>query len=377
MSDIALNSYGKPLSMTPAAVRKRDWRKRRDNQGANLSQAGPSRATRDKSSHGQGRVIHLNGCHTSHAVTHQQHQSLNGKDMSYVQGHVSNGASPSLVPEDVRSKALPPDIPETVTRPGVDWTLVTLRLLATIALLTGLGSNGTFLISQGQSLGEIAVLIGFALSYDGAVALIPRVGVRLWKGRGFVHSFAAAATYPLCITIAALAALGFAGKNFGDTAASRGAQSSLRTVIEGDLARANADRGKLTVIPTDPIQISIAEEQKEVTCNSAIRAVRAKCDEKRNALAELARNRKIEEEAGRLDTKIIDLAGKLALAPATRSINPQSETAAMMVTELSFETLVLKPQRALAMHYFGFIFLPMLAGFMFAWVEVLSERRRG
>jgi hypothetical protein len=376
MTDIALNSFGKPLSMTREAVRKRDYRARRDKQGANLSQAGPSNATRDKSPQRQGRVIQFNGTPVSQTVTHQQGQQLNGKDASLVHSSMSHSMSPSLAPDEVRSRALPPDIPKTVSRPGVDWTLVTLRVLGAVALLTGLGSNGTFLINQGQSMSEIAVLIGFALSYDGAVALIPRVGVRLWKGRGFVHSFAAAAIYPLCITIAALAALGFAGKNFGDTAASRGAASGLRTVIEADLARAEADRKRLTVIPTDPIQISIGEEQKEQACNPSARGyTRAKCDEKRNALAELGRNRKIEEEAKRLDDKIIDLSGKLALAPATKSVNPQSETAAMMVTELSFDTLVLKPQRALAMHYFGFIFLPMLAGFMFAWVEVLTERR--
>lgn len=377
MTDIALSSFGKPLSMTREAVRKREWRaKSQPSRDAHLSQAGPSRAVRDKSPARQGRVIPFSAGHPSNAGTHNDNQPLNGWDRSHILGPMSQIMSPSLAPDEVRSRALPPEVPKPVPLHGIDWTALTLQALGALALLASLGTNGTYLLAQAQTTRDLIVMGVVALVYDASVAIIPRVGFRFWEGRKFLHSAWTAIIYFVCLIIAAIAAMGFANSNFGDTAAGRGAAANNRATLQAALERAEVDRKKLIVTPTSQIQVDVAEEQKEQSCIPGRKFIQSACDGKRAALAALASNRETELAASRLDTKIADLTEKLSHAPAATSIHPQADGAVMWVGQLSRGTLVLDPKDPLAIQYFGFIFLPMLAGFMFGWAEVLRILRR-
>lgn len=387
---ISLNRFGKPLSMTPEAIRKRDYRDRkakssRMSEHANLSQAGPSHAMRDRINNGHARVVQFNGRTTGHAETIKQGQRLNGQDTSQATTQILSHAAPSLAPDEVRSRALPPNVGESpVPRPNNwRWLIVTLRVVGILGVLSGLGSNGSFLMEQAQGLRQMIIMFGVSLFYDLLVITLPSVGLLFWRERVRLDSLVCMGTYSLCIVFAGLAAVGFAYQNIGDTAAGRETAVNARHSLDRELTIARNELGTLKVVPVSPEQIAAASEARDGVCDPEIRRAydAKKCQANREVLGRLTGQAAINTRAKSVEDKIADLSKRLGEAPKAASVNPQAEGVAAIfaaVLAIGGWNLNIDPRGWLALNYFQFMFIPVVAGFCFGWallIEMLKARR--
>lgn len=383
MTDVALNSFGKPLSMTDLAIRRRASRAgipvglyremgaghvRKDGHGApqKVSRRPPQDIRLATSRDGLPRD--MGGDHTSQRdVTKKHNQGLR---------LVSQVSAPSLAPSDLsRSQSLPPLVPPVTMSRRVTFGRVIVTLLAIMFSVTSIGTNGTYAISQGTTALDVVWLGLYSASYEIGLVAMPLIMSDAWGRRRFVFFILWMGALLICLVAAWFAAAGFAASNFGDTAASRQALINQRNALEADLVTARAQKTAIVIIPTSQAAIDAAREAIPKGCSRLNETL--DCKTKRQKLSDLLDHQANAARVDKLEGQIIRLEAALAKTQTAKAADPQIEAVILMVARVSRGGLMFDPRDAEFLRLLTFVFLPLLAGLFleWAWGDVLSERR--
>ena len=247
---------------------------------------------------------------------------------------------------------------------------VTLALLAILFSLASIGTNSTYLVSQGTtSIGMICLGLA-ALCYELGLVVMPTVIAQLWRQRDLILCFWAVMFTLVCFMTAVYAATGFVNANFGDTEARRTAEVKSRSSLTAEYDRMTAERNAIAVIATSPAAIDLAAAVVRRDCPSYTRTEDCKLKRaKHQGLVEqIARN----ERAAELDLKIPVLQAKLDLAPTTKWADPQIEG----VVALFSGAAPIGRHHAEVGRIVQFIVLPSAGGLLWSFFVALGAPRR-
>lgn len=373
MTDVLINGHGKPLSMSPAAIRQRNKRAR-DRCVTTVTRPAPP-GQRDASRRHAGTVLRFNGSHTRDSqgptVTPVQNHQLNGVTPLRAQG-VTPHLSPSIVPGYGHES---PSLLAPVSSRWRDGLLrvacyVTGMLLAT----AGLGSNASYTFSQGRDLNEYLVLGAFAVGMEIATMILPVVISRMWRQRNYGHVLIGMFMLIISGLAVGMAAAGFVQRTFGDAAAARGKGVAQYADLEADLRSARAKRLELKFVPTT--QAAVDAAQASVTTECWRKRDSEECARRRGALADLSGRLAAGVRDDKLAADIVRLeAARGMAAPLANFADPQIESVKGIVSQVSRHSSELDPGDVNLMRIFWFAALPMLAGLMFAWADAIGEPR--
>lgn len=270
--------------------------------------------------------------------------------------------SPSLQPGQVPSVAQ-----SSQSRGGVRAAVA---ILAVLFSLASIGTNSTYLVSQGTTSLGMTCLGVAALSYELGLVVMPTVLVHLWRQRDFALCFWGFLFTFVCLMTAVYAATGFVNANFGDTEARRGAEVKSRSSLTVELDRMQADRNAITVIPTSQAAIDLAAVAVKRDCPiwNKTDDCKAKRSKHQGLVEQIARN----EKAAELDTKIPALQARLDVAPTTKWADPQIEGVVLLFSGTS----TIGRHHAEVGRIVQFIVLPIGAGLLWSFFTALGVMGR-
>lgn len=369
MTDISatLNGHGRQLSMNYEAVKKRAQRagvpiavqreRERDMGLSHVPRASPISTSRRQprdirlatSRDGPPRDVSGDGKAVSPTGTKQVNQTL------------------KLVPKQVESPPLQPG-QSTIDPPSRGGLRTAVAVLAVLFSLASIGTNSTYLVSQGtDSIGMFCLGLA-ALCYELGLVVMPTVLVALWGQRNFMLCFWAFLFTFVCFMTAVYAATGFVNANFGDTEARRSAEQKSHIDLRAQLDRMLAERRAIIVIPTSREVADLAAATVKRDCPSYNRSddCKAKRSRHESLVEQIARN----EKAAELDTKIPALQSKLEVAPTAKWADPQIEGVVALLSGAATK------HHAETGRIIQFIALPIGAGLLWAFFEALGALGR-
>lgn len=302
---------------------------------------------------------------------------LNGQGIPYVPPSLSHGAAPSLVPGQETAQPSVPQVPQPVPVPPprrVTFGRVLVTVIGLMFLAGDLGTNTTYLVNQGQDIIAMFWLGIIAVAYQLGLVVTPTLLGIFWRERWFGYVLAGAVFIIVSFAAAIFAATGFVNSNFGDTQANRQVSINKRIAFQADLDRARAERLALVFDPATQAQIDAARDGLK---NCDRRNESDECRARRRKQADLLDRQSKTDRAAELDNKIIPrLEDKVGALATIKSADPQIDGVVLASARLSLGFASVGPQTAESLRLLFFILLPLAAGLMFAWAEVLGERKR-
>lgn len=387
MTDVPISKNGKPLSMTPLAIRKRASRA-----GIPLrdfvTDGGHPRAT-SKLARDASRSIRLATSRDApcDAFSHPGASQVNvtlPRNQRLKLVPRSQDAAPNPGPSrqslpgtlDKSPSGTGPPSARRVTLPIYNVTLLeaVLSLLAIAAMVASLGTNITSVLAQAQSPTAMVVWALIVVVYEGGSMALPSGIAAMWRARSYVLWAFLCLFMAVCSVFAWLAAISFSTANSGDTVAQRSAGKLTITELRADQARDRADRDKLSFKPTSEEAVSEAREAADRSCER--RTPLRDCEAKRAEARDQQGHHDRAKRAAELDAAIARRQERIDLEPVKGAADPRAEGAQKFVAAFSRGAASIDPIYVDVIFMLSITVLPWFGGLLFACVGVLRERRR-
>lgn len=244
----------------------------------------------------------------------------------------------TLVAETVN--VLTPALPATVdappstplSRPAFSLQLMGALAIGALALAIayfGLQINSWYGASLGRDAQAAALLAGLAITGDAVALLLPTVA-QLVQSR--LEKFFAWAVWLLTLTIAVMAAVGFAATNISDTSAGRAKVANELASLTAQVNRLEAERARINVKP------------------AAVQGLR-------NYRAEVAR-------ANEIEAQLTAARARLAALPAVTTADPQADMAASLLRWVSGGFIQASAGDIGMVRIIGMTLLPQISGLL-------------
>jgi hypothetical protein len=249
-------------------------------------------------------------------------------------------------------------------------------------LAVGLVMNARFASSFGQTIEAAVLLASIGLAVDLLAVMLPTVAGQFWQRRAFGASGIAWMIWVAALVMTALAAMGFASTNIGDSVAGRAKVASETASLTERIDRLRQERRSITEVrAVAAIEAELQQAQPgaqgvwRVTsgCRDVTRTTSGKACatvlQLREVLAHAERRDAIDAELRRAETKLASL-------PAVSGADPQAKTAAEIVTWITAGALAPSPQDIAWLRTIGLALTPSLAGILAMLALSLAQPRR-
>lgn len=231
---------------------------------------------------------------------------------------------------DTRPLDAPPSTP--LSRPAFSLQLMGALAIGALALAIayfGLQINSWYGASLGRDAQAAALLAGLAITGDAVALLLPTVA-QLVRSR--LEKFFAWAVWLLTLTIAVMAAVGFAATNISDTSAGRAKVANELASLTTQVARLEAERARINIKPA-AVQ-GLGNYRAEVTRANAIEA------------------------------QLTAARARLAALPAVTTADPQADMAASLLRWVSGGFIQASAADVGMFRIIGMTLLPQISGLL-------------
>jgi len=261
-------------------------------------------------------------------------------------------------------------------------TAVVLFVTAIGLTAVGLVMNARFAASFGQTAEAAVLLAAIGLAVDLLAVSLPSVGVQLWHRRSIATAGAAWIIWVGVLTLALLAATGFASTNIGDAVAGRAKIASESAALSERIERLRGERAGIAETRTvAAIEVELQKAQPEAQavwkmtngCRDVTRVVSGRACA---TVLELRQGQASAERRDAIDAELLEVQSKLTALPAIAAADPQALTAADIVTWVSGGAISPAPNDIVRLRALGLALMPSLAGIVAMLALALWQSRR-
>lgn len=222
-------------------------------------------------------------------------------------------------PHEARESPVAPAVPATNAH---KWLGALAILLGCALSLIGLGWS-LLSLARGQSGLAGGLMAAVCIGIELVAALSPSFATALWRIRCHALALAIWAGYAIALATVIFNGFGFVNMQLGDMVAGRAGAIGTTSDLRAELAARIQEKRGLTFAPVDPAMVETAEDRRDTACDGGKKT----CEQLRADVTALGRQRATNERLVALDGEIKILRGKLELAPAVGSADPQVESA--------------------------------------------------
>jgi hypothetical protein len=257
-------------------------------------------------------------------------------------------------------------------------------VLAALALAVawfGIRINAWYGGTLGRTPEASTLLSGLSVSADVLALVLPTAARTLWTDRRRMAAAVAWALWTITIAVALMATVGFAALNIADTSAARAKTVTERTGLSARIERLRTERGGIT--ESRSVAAIEVELQRTQPAATTVWRTTAGCrDVTLPASGELCAPvlalRQAQATAERrdiLDADLREAEAQLRLLPPVTAADPQSDTAARLISWMSFGLITVTSNDISLTRIAGMTLVPQLAGLVLMLATTLWQSR--
>jgi hypothetical protein len=243
-----------------------------------------------------------------------------------------------------------------------------LAALAVAVAWFGIRINAWYGGTLGRTPEASTLLSGLSVSADVLALILPTTARTLWTDRRRTAAVVAWALWTITIAVALLATVGFAALNIADTTAARAKTVTERATLMARIERLRSERGGIT--ESRSVEAIEAELQRTQPGAATVWRATAGCRDvtlpaSGEVCAPVLALRQAEATAERrdvLDADLHEAESQLELLPSVMATDPQAETAAGLMTWMSFGLITVTSNDIHLARIAGMTLVPQLAG---------------
>jgi hypothetical protein len=258
-----------------------------------------------------------------------------------------------------------------------------LAALAVAVAWFGMRINAWYGGTLGRTPEASTLLSGLSVSADVLALLLPTTARTLWTDRRRMAAAVAWALWTITIAVALMATVGFAAINIADTTAARATTVTERAALAARIERLHTERGGIR----ESRSAAAIEADLQRTQPSAATVWRATggCRDvtlpvSGEVCAPVLALRQAQATAERRDTLDADLReaeSQLRGLPAVMGTDPQADTAARLISWMSFGLIPVTSNDIQLARIAGMTLVPQLAGLVLMLAATLWQARGG
>jgi hypothetical protein len=265
-----------------------------------------------------------------------------------------------------------------VTRAGGGAALAA---LAVAVAWFGIRINAWYGGTLGRTPEASTLLSGLSVSADVLALILPTTARTLWTDHRRIAAAVAWALWTITIAVALMATVGFAALNIADTTAARAKTVTERATLTARIERLRTERGGIT--ESRSVAAIEAELQRTQPSAATVWRVTAGCRDvtlpaSGEVCAPVLALRQAEATAERrdvLDADLHEAESQLKLLPSVMAADPQADTAARLITWMSFGLITVTSNDIDLARIAGMTLVPQLAGLVLMLAATLWQSR--
>jgi hypothetical protein len=224
-----------------------------------------------------------------------------------------------------------------------------------------------------------ALLSGLGVSADVLALILPTTARTLWTDGRRMAAAVAWALWTITIAVALMATVGFAALNIADTTAARA--TTEHAALTARIERLRSERGGIT--ESRSVAAIEAELQRTQPSAATVWRVTAGCRDvtlpaSGEACAPVLALRRAQATAERrdvLDADLREAESQLKLLPSVMATDPQADTAARLISWMSFALVTVTSNDIHLARIAGMTLVPQLAGLVLMLAATLWQSR--
>jgi len=256
-----------------------------------------------------------------------------------------------------------------------------LAALAVAVAWFGIRINAWYGGTLGRTPEASALLSGLSVSADVLALILPTIGRTLWTDRRRMVAAVAWALWTITIAVALMATIGFAALNIADTTAARAKTVTERSTLMARIERLRTERGDIT--ESRSVAAIEAELQRAQPGAATVWRATAGCRDvtlpaSGEVCAPVLAMRQAQATAERrdvLDADLREAESQLRLLPSVMATDPQADTAARLITWMSFGLITVTSNDIHLARIAGMTLVPQLAGLVLMLAATLWQSR--
>jgi MarR family len=254
-----------------------------------------------------------------------------------------------------------------------------LAALAVAVAWFGIRINAWYGGTLGHTPEASALLSGLGVSADVLALILPTTARTLWTDGRRMAAAVAWALWTITIAVALMATVGFAALNIADTTAARA--TTEHAALTARIERLRSERGGIT--ESRSVAAIEAELQRTQPSAATVWRVTAGCRDvtlpaSGEACAPVLALRRAQATAERrdvLDADLREAESQLKLLPSVMATDPQADTAARLISWMSFALVTVTSNDIHLARIAGMTLVPQLAGLVLMLAATLWQSR--
>src|SRR5450631_1094070 len=256
-----------------------------------------------------------------------------------------------------------------------------LAALAVAVAWFGIRINAWYGGTLGRTPEASTLLSGLSVSADVLALILPATARTLWTDRQRMAAAVAWALWTITIAVALMATVGFAALNIADTTAARAKTVTERTTLMDRIERLRTERVGIT--ESRSVAAIEAELQLSQPGAATVWRTTAGCRDvtlpaSGAVCAPVLALRQAQATAERrdvLDADLHEAESQLELLPSVMATDPQADTAARLITWMSFGLITVTSNDIHLARIAGMTLVPQLAGLVLMLAATLWQSR--
>jgi len=256
-----------------------------------------------------------------------------------------------------------------------------LAALAVAVAWFGIRINAWYGGTLGRTPEASTLLSGLSVSADVLALILPTAARTLWTDRRRMAAAVAWALWTITIAVALMATVGFAALNIADTNAARAKTVTERATLMARIERLRTERAGIT--ESRSVAAIEAELQRTQPGAATVWRATAGCRDvtlpaSGEACAPVLALRQAQATAERrdvLDADLHEAESQLELLPSVMATDPQADTAARLISWMSFGLITVTSNDIHLARIAGMTLVPQLAGLVLMLAATLWQSR--
>lgn len=256
-----------------------------------------------------------------------------------------------------------------------------LAAMAVAVAWFGIQINAWYGSSLGRNSEASGLLAGLSVSADVLALILPTAARTLWSDQQRMAAAVAWALWTITIAVALMATIGFAALNIADTTAARTKVVTERTALTTRAERLRTERSNIT--ESRSVAAIEAELQRAQPSAAAVWRATAGCRDvtlpaSGEVCAPILALRQAQATAERrdvLDADLREAESQLRLLPSVLVTDPQVDTAARLLSWMSFGLLTVTSSDIQLFRIASMTLMPQLAGLVLMLAAAILQSR--
>jgi hypothetical protein len=256
-----------------------------------------------------------------------------------------------------------------------------LAALAVAVAWFGIRINAWYGGTLGRTPDASSLLSGLSISADVLTLVLPTAARTLWTDRRRMAAAVAWALWSITIAVALMATVGFAALNIADTTAARASTVTERASLTARIDRLRSERGGIA--ESRSVAAIEAELQRAQPGAATVWRATAGCrdvtlpasGEICAAVVALRQAQATAEHRDVLDADLREAESQLRLLPPVMAADPQADTAARLISWMSFGLITVTSNDISLTRIAGMTLVPQLAGLVLMLATTLWQSR--